>query len=98
VSEEKLGREDLMDAIWNAILRLFGEYGASQVSLTPIEINTERNYAILRCSHRALEMVRAAIASITEINAKPSAVHVIGVSGTLKSLKKKFSSKTISCA
>jgi len=79
-----------MEAVWSAVLQLYGEYGASQVNLIPIEVDPERNYAILRCSHKALEMVRASLASITEINAKPVAIHVVGVSGTLKSLRKKL--------
>jgi len=34
-------------------------------------------------------MVKASIASITEINGKPVAIHIVGVSGTLKALRKK---------
>jgi ribonuclease P/MRP protein subunit POP5 len=90
MSEETVNKEDLIKAVWNAVLQLYGEYGASQVNLIPIEVDSERNYAILRCSHKALEMVRASIASITKINEKPVAIHVLGVSGTLKSLRKKF--------
>jgi len=79
-----------MKAVWSAVLQLYGEYGASQVNLVPIEVDPGRNRAILRCSHKALEMVRASITSITKINEKPTAIHVIGVSGTLKSLRKKL--------
>ncbi len=78
-----------MDTIWGAVTRLFGEYGASQVNLNLIEYDAQRNYAVLRCSHRALDMVRAAVASITEINGKPAAIQVPAVSGTLKALRKK---------
>jgi len=34
-------------------------------------------------------MIRAALASITEIRNKPAAVHVLKVSGTIKALHKK---------
>jgi len=90
MSEETVNKEDLIKAVWNAVLQLYGEYGTSQVNLATIEVDPERNCAILRCSHKALEMVRASLASITEINAKPVAIYVLGVSGTLKSLRKKF--------
>jgi RNase P/RNase MRP subunit POP5 len=90
VSEETVNKEDLMKAVWNAVLQLYGEYGSSQVNLIQIEVDPKRSYAILRCSHKALEMVRASIASITEINAKPAAIHVVSVSGTLKSLRRKL--------
>ena len=91
VGEETVNKEDLMKAVWNAVLQLYGEYGASQVNLIPVEVDPERSYAILRCSHKALEMVRASIASITEINANPVAIHIVNISGTLKSLRRKFS-------
>jgi len=90
ICEQFIDREDLIRVLWDAILQLFGEYGASQVNLSLVEYEPEGNYAVLRCSQKALEMVRASIASITEINAEPVAIHVIGVSGTLKSLRKKF--------
>lgn len=89
VSGSSVSREDLMNTIWDAVVQLFGEYGASQTDLTLIRYSSERDYAILRCSHRALEMVKASVACITEIEGKPVAVHVKRVSGTLKALLKK---------
>lgn len=90
MSEQVFNEKSLMNAFWDALRQLFGEYGASQVNLALIEYNPSRNYAIMRCSHKALEMVRASIAAITEIDKKTAAIHVMGVSGTLKSLRKKF--------
>ncbi len=89
MSEQPISRKDFTNAIRGAILRLFGEYGASQVNLAIIEYNRQANYAIVYCSHKALEMVKASAASITEINGKPSVIHVVNVSGTLKALRKK---------
>ena len=89
MSEQLLNEKDVIHAIWSAILKLFGEYGASQVNLALIEYEPQKSYAVVRCLHKALEMVKASIASITEINGKPAAVHIVGVSGTLKALRKK---------
>ena len=90
-SEQTIQERDIMNAVWTAIFQLFGEHGASQANLKLIEYNPQKGYAIVRCSHKALEIVRAAVASITEINEKPAAVHVLGVSGTLRALRKKHS-------
>ena len=90
VSEQTVNERELIDTVWGAVHQLFGEYGASQVGLTLIEYDPKGDYAVVRCSHKALEMVRASIASILKIKEKPVAIHVIGVSGTLKSLRKKF--------
>ena len=80
---------DIYDAVWTSILRLFGEYGASQTELTLVEYNPETKQAILRSSHRALNLVKASIVAVTEINSEKATVHIVLVSGTLKSLRKK---------
>lgn len=89
VSERIIEGKEIMNAIWNAILQLFGEYGASQTNLQLIEYNSQKNHAIIRCSHKALEMVKASITSITEINGKLAAIYALRVSGTLRALRKK---------
>ena len=89
VSEQRVTERAVMDAVWNAVLKLFGEYGASQANLRLMEYDQQRNFAVVRCFHTALERVRASIASITEIGGKPAVIHVMGVSGTLRALRKK---------
>lgn len=89
VSKQPLDVKVVLDAIQASVYRLFGEYGASKASLKMIEIGPEECQFIIRCSHKALEQVRAAIASTTEIDGKIGAIHVLGVSGTLKALSKK---------
>lgn len=88
-AEEKLEVKDLLDALWSTILRLYGEYGASKTGLTLIDYDREKGLATIRVSHTEVERVKAAIATITEVNAKPAAVHVLTVSGTLRALHKK---------
>ena len=89
VSEQHLDERDVMDAVWKAVFELFGEYGASRTNVSLMEYDPQRNHAVVRCSHTALERVRASIASITEIDGKPAVIRVIGVSGTLRALRKK---------
>jgi len=93
-SEQSINDRAFMDAVWDAVLQLFGEYGASQANLTLIQYDPQKGYAVVRCSNKALEMVRASIASITKIDEKPVAIHVLRVSGTLKSLRRGGSAKT----
>jgi RNase P/RNase MRP subunit POP5 len=78
-----------MDAVWAAVSKLYGEYGASRTALSLIDFDGERKFAVIRTVHIALEMVRTALASITKICNKPAAVHVLAVSGTLKTLHHK---------
>jgi RNase P/RNase MRP subunit POP5 len=86
-SPEAIGSKEFMDAIWNALTRLYGEYGASRTSLTMIDYEQEKRIAIIRAALVSVNMVRAAIASVTRIGDKPVALHVLRVSGTLRSLR-----------
>lgn len=83
-------RKAFSDAVWNAVQRLFGEVGCSQAGLFLVRFEEETVYVVLRCSHRALPMVKAAIASVTKIGNQPAAIHVLRVSGSLKALRKKL--------
>ena len=89
-SEQPLDGKTVMDAVHASVHRLFGEYGASRANLKMIDYNPQTDHLVIRCSHKALEEVRAAIASTIEIDGKAAAVHVFGVSGTLKALSKKI--------
>jgi RNase P/RNase MRP subunit POP5 len=90
VSEQPLNEQILVDAVQASVHRLFGEYGASKANLKLIKAVPKKRQFVIRCSHKALEQVRAAIASTTAIDGKSGAIHVLGVSGTLKALSKKL--------
>jgi ribonuclease P/MRP protein subunit POP5 len=77
---------ELINALWAAVTKLYGEVGASLTGLTLIDFNVERKDAVVRISLAALGMVRASLATINILAGKEASVHVLAVSGTLKSL------------
>jgi len=77
---------EFMDAVWSAVLKLYGEYGASHAGLTLIDYDMEKRFAVIRTVHTAVDMVRTALASMTKIGNKPVAIHILRVSGTIRSL------------
>jgi len=89
-SEETFSSKELMNALWSAVLKLYGEYGASKTGLTLIDYHPQKKLAVIRTVHTTIGNVRAAIASITKIAEKPAAIHVLNVSGTIKALYKKL--------
>lgn len=89
-SPETCNSIEFIDAVWNSISRLYGEHGASTVHLSLISFDDETKSAVLRVGHTSLELVKTALASITKIGNRPTAVHVSKVSGTLKALHKKM--------
>ena len=86
-SAEKFSQKEFMDAVWGSLSKLYGEYGASRSGLAPISYNEQRGLAVLRALHDEVQNVRAAVAAVTKINGKPTALHVEAVSGTIKSLR-----------
>jgi len=92
-SNQTLNEKTVYDAVWTSLLRLFGEYGASQAELFLVEYNSDNKKAIFRCSHKALEIVKASIVAITEVADEKVAFHIIRVSGTLRSLRTKVANR-----
>ena len=88
-SEQPVDERSVLDAVHASVRRLFGEYGASKTNLKLITYIPEKRQFVICCSHKMLEKVRAAISTIIEINGRTAAMHVVGVSGTLKALSKK---------
>ena len=83
-------RREIIDAIWNSVTKLYGEHGASLANLKLIDYDAEKKIAVIRTALTSLGMVRTAVASITSISNKDTAVHVRSVSGTIKSLREKL--------
>ena len=87
--DQPVDERTVFNAVQASVSRLFGEYGASKTNLKLIKYIPEKRQVVICCSHIMLEQVRAAIASIMELNGETVAVHVVGVSGTLKALSKR---------
>jgi ribonuclease P/MRP protein subunit POP5 len=77
---------EFIDSLWAVITKLYGEVGASTSGLTLINFDLEQKTAIIKVSLAALAMARASLATVTSVAGKPGAVHVLAVSGTIKSL------------
>jgi ribonuclease P/MRP protein subunit POP5 len=82
--------KEFMDAVWGAVARLYGEVGASMTSLALINLDMEHKVVVIRTSLATLDSVRASLASITSVAGKEAALHVLGVSGTIKALLKQL--------
>ena len=89
-SKEIFGSREFMDAVWNAVLKLYGEYGMSRSGLMLINYDAEKRLATIRTMHTTVEIIRAALASITKIQDKPVAIHVLTISGTIRTLHKRI--------
>ena len=82
-------KKEFLDSMWNAVTKLYGEFGASQAGLKVLNYDEERKIAVVRVWLASLPSVRASLALITRLREKDAVVHVLAISGTIKSLREK---------
>jgi len=95
-----IDEEIIKNTLWNQIFRLFGEYGTSQTGLWIIYYDLENKRGVIRTSLKFYENVRSALALITSMFVKQDdktkrnnhnvIFHVLGVTGTIKTIKEKY--------
>lgn len=90
-SQGELEGRGLAAALSGSLVRLFGEYGSSLADLRLVDYQPGSRCAVFRCNHRAVEMARALIAALKDVDGEKTALRVVYVSGTLKALRKRLS-------
>ncbi|RJS81492.1 hypothetical protein CW709_04950 [Candidatus Bathyarchaeota archaeon] len=90
-SKERFPKDLFMRTLINAVSRLYGLYGLSKTTLSLIEYNEDKRYAIIRCDHSSVDLIRSSVASVTKINEIPVYFRTVLISGTLKTLRRKLS-------
>lgn len=90
ISESTFSAERIVDCIWRMLLNLFGEVGASRTNFWLIEYNPEEGEGVLRCTHTSVDMMKAALATVTELNGSPLIINALGVSGTIRGVRRFF--------
>lgn len=96
LSEDKIIYSDLSNAIWHSILNFLGEMGASEAEIWLVKnlYDDTKQAGIIRCSHRYVEKIRAALSLIERIGDSRIVIKVLGVSGTIKATLMKYFSET----
>jgi len=92
ISGKEIEFEELIKAIWSSTINLIGTLGVAKTNLKFLTdiYDKEKQRFVIRCLPKDVELVRLAIALITEINEKKVCIRSLGITGTLKSAKIKF--------
>ncbi|MFB6217276.1 MAG: Rpp14/Pop5 family protein [Candidatus Aenigmatarchaeota archaeon] len=92
ISENELEFSDIVNAFWHSLLDVFGEVQTSSINFWLVKDawNKEKQSGLIKCNHRHVSKIRLALALLTRIGDEEVSVKTIGVSGTLKSAKKKY--------
>lgn len=88
-----LSAKEMVDTIQRGVIDLYGVAGLSTVEPSLIEFDEGNQRGILRCNRERVRTFRAALALITDVGGTPAAIRVAGVSGTIRSLRKRGSAE-----
>jgi len=76
--------EAVAQAINDSMLSLFGEDGYAKANFSIVDYSA--GMGVCRCTNDWLDNSLVALAFVSQIDAKPARIDVLGVSGTLKAL------------
>ena len=91
IAFELMGGASKMDISWTINQVLYAikpEFDKTILKLVLYDMNSRRG--LLRCNHRQVNEIKAAMLSIKEIDGKEASFVILGVSGTIKAAKRKF--------
>ena len=88
VSESPVRRGAFIDAITHSALSLLGDVTASMCNISLFGFDD--GMAVVRCEREWTEETRCALATIHTIKGQRVGLHVLGISGTVKSATEKY--------
>jgi len=90
VGERKFSSKEGKKAIWHTSLSTLGTLGSARAKPWFIEFDEGSQTGIVRVDRRYVEELRLALTLVTNINGSKAIFKTLGVSGTIKRLKRKF--------
>ena len=92
LAAEQYTKRAIFDAINKSTLTLRDNHLPDKINLRLLEYDQQSGRGILVCGHKMVDPVRQSISTIIKIADKPVAIRVMGVSGTIRQLYRKFMS------
>ncbi len=86
ISEKNISKDEFFSALRDQILSLYGEFGYFDFKI----IQFENNSGIIHVKLKDLEKTKNAITLISEVNGVKVLPVILGVSGTIKSCRRKY--------
>jgi len=81
-------QQEFLRSIWQSIWRYFGMKEANKIGLWLLEMNLEKNFIIIRCTHKTKEILISALTFLNEVNEKKVIISPIKSSGTIRTIKR----------
>ncbi len=90
IGERQFKKDEIKRAIWEASLSTLGTLGSARAKPWFIKFDEKSQTGIVRVDRKHVEELRFALTLVTHINGSRAVFITLGVSGTIKRLKKKF--------
>ncbi|WP_297497472.1 ribonuclease P protein component 2 [Thermococcus sp.] len=90
VGERSFKKEEVRRAVWEASLSTLGVLGSAKAKPWFIKFDEKSQTGIVRVDRKHVEELRFALTLVTEINGSKTIFRTLGVSGTIKRLKRNF--------
>ncbi len=90
IGERPFKKEEVKRVIWDASLSTLGTLGSARAKPWFIKFDEKSQTGIVRVDRKHVEELRFALTLVTEINGSKAIFRTLGVSGTMKRLKRKF--------
>ncbi|MEE9594879.1 MAG: Rpp14/Pop5 family protein [Candidatus Hydrothermarchaeales archaeon] len=91
--DEKLRRDEVVKLIWRSATGFFGEKAMARINLRVLDFKEDSQEGFLACHHKAVGDVKVALALVYNTDGRNVSILPLGVSGTLRALKRKFMGK-----
>ncbi|NJE00400.1 ribonuclease P protein component 2 [Thermococcus sp. JdF3] len=90
IGERPFKKDEIKRAIWDASISALGTLGSARAKPWFIKFDEKSQTGIVRVDRKHVEELRFAMTLVTEINGSRAIFRTLGVSGTIKRLKRKF--------
>lgn len=97
IAFEILGEEDiefsnLVNALWHSLLNLFGEVKTGSINFWLVKDawDEKKQRGLIKCNQNHVSQVRMSLALLDRIGDTKVSIRTLGVSGTMKSARKKY--------
>lgn len=84
ICKETFMFRDVLNAILNSMLSLYGEFGLSRINFSLLRYYSDKHFGIFRCDHLSVGKVIASITLIKSINNVEVIFNILKITGTLK--------------
>ncbi len=86
-SDKKFSEKEAKKVIWDKFLQLYGEVGCAESKYWIMSFDSDKGIGILRSDLKSVEKAKAGLLLLTKIDKNSVIPLILGISGTIKSLK-----------